>query len=458
MEGSPQKFVSVTLNINTFSSMNGELKGIADEHERRHYIAQFCQQKYSGEGKLDIQLNDYQVTLKWLQPKVDSRAEFLHKEALSLARQKQFAKAINNWVKAIAVNSTDPDYYFNLGIAFFEQKNYQESIENLKKAISLCPIYHKAHLVLGTIYLKTRKYKESEQHLKESISFKPNNALTYLNLGAVYSILRRYEDGIRMFTKVIELSPREARAYFGLGKVYLLQGQTQKAQECFNSVIECDGKGNLSNLAKRTLASISTNRDNLSSEGIDPKNVEQYYQEGYKAFLFSDYDRAIEQYNNYLKVKPQDDFVWSSLGEACLRAGKVEQAVAAFKTAIKQNPGKGLYYKEIALALDFQGKSKEAVECLRKAKGLGKEDSITCTILGKNLIRLNNYADAIVNLEKALKINITNLVAKYYLAVANAQNGDANDAINYLSEIIKSPINSPLKVEAEKLLKDLQSN
>lgn len=458
METPQQKLFSVTIDLNTFDAIDGKLTNVTDEIQRKEYITKFFLQKYGqGGGKLEIELNNMQVELKWLPSKVDSHAEQLHKEALSQARHKKFKEAITNWVRAISVNSYDPDYYFNLGIAFFEIKNYQESVENLKKAISLCPIYHKAHLILGTVYLKIRKYEDAEKYLKESINFYPNHALSYLNLGATYSILKRYDESIEMFNKTIKLSPKEVRAHFGLGKIYSIKSDFEKANQCFKNVIEFDTKGILASHAKRSMAAMpSTTQRDSSLDGVEPKFAEKFYQHGYKAFLYADYDKASEMYKRYLKIKPDDDFVWYALGEANLRAGNIEQAIEAFKSAIKNSQRNGLYFKELAIAFDCLNKGNETIECLKKAKELGKNDSITNTIWGKRLIKQERFSDAIENLEKALKLNTTNLLAKYYLSLALMRNGEVDPAINYLQEIIRTAVDSPLKKDAEKILRKIK--
>ncbi|NIR47535.1 tetratricopeptide repeat protein [candidate division KSB1 bacterium] len=395
---------------------------------------------------------------------MDQQAEQFHKIALMHAKNKNFVEAINSWVKAISLNSNDPDYYFNLGIAFFEIKNYKESIENLNKALSLCPIYYKAHIILGTVYLKVRQFEDSEQHLKESINFYPNHALAYLNLGAVYSILKRYDDAITAFSKALELSPNEVRAHFGIGKIYSLKNDSEKANSYFKRVIELDQKGQLANHAKRAMMSKPVENGEGASESVESveavntSDYERLYQEGYKAFLFTDYNKAIMMYNGYLKRKPDDDFVWFSLSEAYLRAGNTQKAIEALQKAISINANKAIYYKELAIAYNYLDDEGKVIDCLDKAKRLGKSDSVTNTLWGKFLLKSNRHSDAIETLEQAVKRNSNNLLAKFHLALAYLEINQKNFAISYLKEIISSPINSPLKMEAQSALEELNAS
>jgi len=441
-----KKSYSARLDLTAIRHIDPEieefLSGRVDESNFRNYL----QHRY-GNGNsntLDIRIADKTAELKWTSDsRISAEAEVFHKEALVYARRKEYQQAVQKWIQAVAANPDDPDYYFNLGIAFFEKKNYQEAVENLKKVISLCPIYHRAHLILGTVCLKTRKFADAEVYLKYSIYFNPHNALAHLNLAAVYSILKKYEEGIASFTRAIEFSPTEIRAYFGLAKIYSILGDIDNANKNFRKVIELDNKGILANHAKRGI---------ISREELKAGSLDEYYSEGYKAFLYGDYSRAIEMYRRYVEAKPEDDYVWAALGEALLRNGLVEQAATAFKHATKINPAKGLFSKQLAIAYDYLNRPQEAVDAAQKATESGKVDSITMGLLGKNLVKLNRVTEAITVLEQALKSNRTNLSAQINLSIARARNNEMDIAIDALKAIMNCKIDSPIRGEAEKLL------
>ncbi|MFQ5752365.1 MAG: tetratricopeptide repeat protein [bacterium] len=450
------------LRLDQFATLNGELGKFANNPEREAYIEKFLLEKYgSGRGDLKVIQKKNKAKLVWTAVNVNSEAEVLHRNALGLAKDKNYDQAIGMWIKAIAHNPHDPDYYFHLGIAFFEVKNFHESIENLNKVIEICPIYPRAHLIVGTAYIKIRKYELAEKHLKESIILHPQHPLAYLNLGAVYSIMRRYEDGIEMFHKSLELSPREVRAHFGLGKIYSILGKSQKANDHYKQVIEIDSNRQLTTHAKKSLILIApTETSQTRPEQRLPasRDVELAYQEGYRAYLFTDYEKAVKMYNEYLTAKPEDDFVYFSLGEAYLRSGQVAKAVSAFQQAVKLNSNKGLYHKELAIALSYLGeRDSEVFSLIEKAKLLGKDDSVLSTLGGKILLKQDRVEEGIKMLEEAVGRDSNNLLAKYQLALAYAKRNEVNFAVGYLQEIIRSPISSPIKMEAEATLQRMQS-
>lgn len=459
----PKKEIAAVLKIEDIDDLKGRLDNFGEDIERAAFLKSFFTSKYgNGSSTLNVITKNNKVKLSWQAQDFNIEAEQSHQEALSLAKQKNFSNAVNLWVKAIALNPYDPDYYFNLGIAFFELKNFKEAIENLNRVLNICPIYYKAHLILGTVYLKTRKFENAETHLKESIVFYPKHPLAYLNLGAVYSILKQYDNGIKMFLKTITLSPREVRAYFGLAKIYALTNDNQSAEKFYKNVIEINSNQQLTNHAKRALFSVSQlpagqETINLPAnlENVDGANVEQYYHQGYRSFLSTDYEQSAKMYEIYLSHKKDDDFLWSSLGESYLRAGMIEKAVSAFNNAIKLSPNKGLYYKEVAVAYHYQESFDMVIENCLKAEKLDKADSIIYSIWGDALLHVKSFEKAVEKLEKALKLNTNNLFTKFLLAKTYLQLNQNDFALNYLHEIVRAQISSPLKMEAEALIESV---
>ncbi len=462
-----KKLITAQIDLNGVRTLDGDITQFLAKTPSEDQIHSFFQKRYQPtQGTLHLGVDKNVVSFKWTLAEISEPAEKLHKEALGLARKKEYAKAIELWVKAIAENPVDPDYYFNAGIAFFELKNFKEAIENLEYTISLCPIHAKARLILGTVYLKIRKFDQAEIHLKESIYFNQDNALALLNLAAALSILKKYDEGMRVFKRVIELSPAERpRAYFGLGKIHSICGRVKDANECFRKVIELDKQGTLANHAKRAIISDPTTsvfsvKTNSTSDikipKIDPEKLDDAYAEAYNAFLYGDYKKAIGFYKRYLEIKPKDDYVWYSLGEALLRDSKPKEAAYAFTKAIKLKSTKGLYFKQLAIAYDYLEDADRAIDAAERAIALGKSDSVLLTIYGKNLLRKERVAEAIDKLEQAYNKNKMNLTAQYFLAQAYIKNEDYDSASEHLHWIMATKIKTPIKMQAEALLDKIQ--
>ncbi|KAA3616057.1 MAG: hypothetical protein DWQ05_09900 [Calditrichaeota bacterium] len=457
-----KKLISAVLDLDSaleFSeNADPKFSTTGNEEELHKYLAEKFNSTKAGETTLQIEQR--KAHFKWILPIVLEEAEEFHKQALKKAKAKDYTGAIHLWIKAISINAVDPDYYFNAGIAFFEKKNYREAIDNLEYALQLCPIYFKARLILGTVYLKLRKFEKAEQHLSESIAFNHTNTLALLNLATATSVLKKYDAGIALFKKITAINPKEVRAFFGLAKIYSLQNNIQDANVCYHKVLEIDPKGPLAPHAKRLIIAekpaakeLKTNTNiNISNYS----NLDEMFSEAYSAYLFNDYNLAANLYKKYVSTKSDDEQAWYSLGEASLRCGFIETALNAFQKAAEINSSKALYYKQIALCLDYLERYKEALEAVKKAHEMGKNDSMLLTLYGKALLKNNKADKAVEMLTAALKRNKQNIAAEYHLAEAYIAQKQPDMAAEHLHWIMNSKLKTPLKAKADQLLASIK--
>src|SRR5262249_41002632 len=86
-------------------------------------------------------------------------------------------------------------------------------------------------------------------------------------------------------------------------------------------------------------------------------------------------------YRAALAVRAQSPVVWNNLGDALRLQGKLAEAEAAYRQAIKfnpdtikPNPGLAVAYHHLGIALHMQGKLKEAEAAYRQAIDLNPGD------------------------------------------------------------------------------------
>lgn len=456
MENKPhQKTVTASIEIRDIEGDIQHLILPADNNTKKSIIKKILDLPENFNGAIDYKINQEKVLFYWNVPQLNQEAETLHKKAIAFARKGDLKTAITYWTEATRLNPHDPDYFFNLGVAYFETKKYIECIDALTRTLAICPLYHKSYLILGTAYLKIRKFENARKHIEKSVKLNRNNLLAYLNLGAVYSILKDYQNGILMFENALQISPTEANAYMGLAKIYSTLENTEKANYYFKKVIENDKKGNLANYAKRMI--ISQKKVAIDNSDLDFSNAnpDELYAEAYQNYIIGNYNKAIQIYKGYLSKKSNDDNVWYALGEAQLRAGKADLAVESFKSAAKLEPSKGLYFKALAIAFDKLEKYDKVIAAISKANELGKNDSVTCCLCGKALFQTGKSENAIEKLEEAIKLNKNNLLAKYYLAFSLKDIKEVNDAVYYFEEILNSRIKTPLAEKAQECIEEL---
>lgn len=410
-------------------------------------------------GKLEARQDSDRISLYWYPPAFNPEAEKFNREALNHARQKDFPAAIQLWHEAIRLNPQDPNYHFNLGVASYEKGDYDNARQNLEQTLAICPIYARAYFLLGTILSRERRYREAVEIIQKGHVFNPANPNSLVNLGAIASILKDYDGAIRHFEKAISLNAKETKAYFGLAKIYSAKNDIDNANRCYRAVIKLDPNGKMANIARQSIIAdpISVPDSPDTVDEFSNYSPEELYSEGYRAYVAGNYSRAVAAYSRYLKTSPSDADVWSSLAAAQIRVGKVDDAIQSLKRAIMQNSKKSLFHKQIAIAYDLTHRHEEAVISARQAQALGKTDSITLGILGKNLSLLNRHAEAIPILQNAVKANQNNFSARYFLAVSLSRSGQIDVAQDHLQEILFSRIDTPIKESARQLIQALRN-
>lgn len=87
------------------------------------------------------------------------------------------------------------------------------------------------------------------------------------------------------------------------------------------------------------------------------------------------------------------------------RAGKVEEAIAAYKSAARLAPGNGDVHRMLALALLQAGQAKEAVRAARQARDLAPRNPNTHVLMGAGLLLAGDPAKALAAFDQAAALN-----------------------------------------------------
>jgi len=91
------------------------------------------------------------------------------------------------------------------------------------------------------------------------------------------------------------------------------------------------------------------------------------WQEGYRAHMEGDFERAVELYTKSIALAPTAE-AYTFRGWAYSRMGRTDDAVAECHKAIEVDPDFGNPYNDIGAYLFAQGQLDEAVGWLEKAK------------------------------------------------------------------------------------------
>ena len=462
------KVLTVEILVVDFIEEYKELQ-LLSEDEQKSSIVELLKDRYQGaEERQEIQVEDGKAIIKWYYNKTIPGADSYNQEALKFIRQKNYEKAIQCWENAIQINPTDPDYYYNLGLALLGNKNTEKGIDSCLEALRICPLYYRANFVLGSLYSKMRKYEKAEEFMRSGLLLNRNNVQSLVNLGALYSILRKFDEAIKCFERAIKISSKEIKAYLGIGKIYQIKKDYDNAIRNYKVVTKLDPDGELGKIGRNLIASLNITEtpeekptpdvepEEETESGDAPEYVNTLYAEGYQYFIEGNYDKAIIAYKEFLKYNKSDADVWSSLASCQARIGNIDESIKSIEKALAiESENKAMFYKQAAIIYDTVDKYRECEQAARSAFEFGKQDSIVLTLIGKSLIYQNKLNEGLNFLEDAVKLNANNLTARYNLGIALQKLGQNDKAMENFEEIIWSKYKSPLKNKAREAIQGL---
>lgn len=99
---------------------------------------------------------------------------------ISKHKQQDYKEAIKDYSKAIKVDKSNKDSYFNRGICELALKDFKSAMTDFNTTIELDPNSVKAYYSRATVYVSQEKYIEALPDLDKTIQLDPTtpNALT----------------------------------------------------------------------------------------------------------------------------------------------------------------------------------------------------------------------------------------------------------------------------------------
>lgn len=151
----------------------------------------------------------------------------------SLEQAEEFFKKLKATVKyydrAIAVDPSEVDLYYERGVAHWQLGNYDEAIRDFTVIARMNPGVEDGFVNRGGVHLSMEEYHAAMKDLEAAININPRSSAAHFNLGLVYLKLGMTEEAIKSFGRAIEINPSDSEALFNRGVLYEEKGSRAKA-------------------------------------------------------------------------------------------------------------------------------------------------------------------------------------------------------------------------------------
>ena len=258
----------------------------------------------------------------------------------------------------------------------FGQKNFDEALEDVDQVIATHEGSAGAHELRGTILAAQEKLEEALESLDRATKLAPTALSPYLHRSQIHANLGNLDRAVAEATKIIELQPQNPVGLLLRSNYYLQDSKPAEALADIDKALKLAPNDPTSLLTKaRILASLGREKEaleQLEQTAQAAPQVALYLQVGTFAMQLEMPRRAIEAFDQALKLEPNNPLVLRFRGDAKLNISDHKGAVADFEQALKQDANEEGLLNNLAWVLstspdDDVRDGKRAVELATKA-------------------------------------------------------------------------------------------
>ncbi len=272
--------------------------------------------------------------------------------------------SVEEYKKAVELDSDSVIKRFNLGYAYYQGGNYDRAAETLKKTL------------------------EMERDKKEDHARVDTDAAQILGI-IFFNNKKDYDKAIKYFKKVAEMNPADGDNYYYMGLAYLAKNDNKKALGAFLTALE---KGTKEKTEANFRAGEIYYRNRIYGNAIEylnkvvkvnPKHMQAREFLGLIYHKRKKHDKAIDNFTYVVKYNPENFNAHYLLGLNFFAEKKYDKMISAYKKAITINPDFADAHYNLGMAYYYRGLYGEAIKELEKAKKLNPSDAATFSLLAQ---------------------------------------------------------------------------
>ena len=170
---------------------------------------------------------------------------------------------------------------------------------------------------------------------------------------------------------------------------------------------------------------------------LDPKTASQLNNRGVAHSRKGDFDRAIEDYTEAIRLYPNYDKAFYNRGIAYRRKGDHDRAIKDYSEAIRINPNYDKAFNNRGLIHSRKGAHDRAIEDYTAAIRINPNYALALNNRGNAFRRKGDYDRAIQDYNEAIRINPDYDKAFYNRGIAYGRQGNHDRAIDDYNEAIR---------------------
>jgi tetratricopeptide (TPR) repeat protein len=287
---------------------------------------------------------------------------------------------------ALALAPDDPALHEELAELDQLSGDLAGAITNAQRAVGSLPSSSEDWSQLGIVLAKQQKYEDAAAAFRRAFQLNPEEVWALQNLAQALNDLGRRDEAIREYQHALSIKPRFGVAWLGLGQIYEKMGRKAEAEDCYRKAL--------------------LNRINRAAE---LKSLARFCEShGWTEAAATNYEDAI-------KLDPSDAGLYLSAGQNLAALGRHAEAEQHYSEAAKLSPDSIQAHFLYGMELGREGMAADAAGQFREAVRIMPNLPEARLNLGISLVDAGNYSEALVEFEKVLGHDPTNVKALQYV-------------------------------------------
>jgi len=341
----------------------------------------------------------------------------------------RYADAIRDFSEALRLYPRGKDAYWSRGYAYQLNGDLDKALSDYAEYLSYDENAGRVYFNRGLIYLQRKEWAKAVDDFSESIRCEPQNSNAYFDRGSALAELGQLDGALASLDAAISMNPTFAEAYQIRATVHRKRGElddaktddlmaTKFAPRTVPSILGPIRSGpNLLDDAR--LAETSGRYDeaiDLCDKALETKLNPSYLSNAYmtrgSAFAGKgDWDRALRDYDEAIRVQPNNYDALTNRGNAYAHRNELDKSTSDYNEAIRLNPKLFQAYYNRALnyyaAADLDRCLADLTECIR----LNPKFELAYVRRSGLLLRLKRKDEALRDADMAVSLSPEDAVA-----------------------------------------------
>ncbi len=265
----------------------------------------------------------------------------------------------------------------------------------------------------GNLLKADGKINQAIEQYSQALQINPNYIPALNQLAAIHESRKEFDQANLYYQHIVELQPENSPAQVKLGSDLLNKGNIESAIAFYQKALVFKQEqpaliyrelGNALNQNDQLEAAIAAYREAIK---LNPEDPAIYRMLAASQLKFGDGTGAIANYQKAIDLNPHQPFpVYKGLGDLCSQQGRLDEAITAYREAIKLKPEEPAVYRMLAASQLKFGDSIGAITNYQKAIDLNPHQPFwVYKGLGDALHKQERIDEARIAYQKAMELN-----------------------------------------------------